>query len=112
MKSKFHLIFLLTAIICSHWAFAAGGGGVITDPGAIEGKHFDPKGKPPSSYTVELQKALRESLPFEDKRDSEEATKGFIVAPAYKQIMAKAGSVQSGRSMKQEPTEATLALAA
>jgi len=93
MKIIVTLIYFLIAIACSPITFAAGGGGVITDPGAMEGKHFDPKGKPPSSYTVGLQQALRKSLPFEDKRDSEEATKGFIVAPAYKQIMAEAGNV-------------------
>ena len=74
-------------------AHAAGGGGVLADPGAMEGKHFDAKGKLPSSHTIELQNALRKSLPFEDKRDLEEAKKGFIAAPSYKQIMAEAGNV-------------------
>jgi alkyl sulfatase BDS1-like metallo-beta-lactamase superfamily hydrolase len=32
-------------------------------------------------------------LPFDDKRDFEEAKKGFIAAPPYKQIMAEAGNV-------------------
>lgn len=74
-------------------AHAAGGGGVLVDPGAMEGKHFDAKGKLPSSHTIELQNALRKSLPFEDKRDLEEVKKGFIAAPSYKQIMAEAGNV-------------------
>jgi alkyl sulfatase BDS1-like metallo-beta-lactamase superfamily hydrolase len=71
--------------------FAAGGGGKIvkTDPT----KHFDPKGKMPSVFTTELQEGLRKSLPFEDKRDFDEAKKGFIAAPEYKQIMAEAGHV-------------------
>ena len=56
-------------------------------------KHFDPKGKPPSKFTIELQDGLRKTLPFEDKRDFEEAKKGFIAAPTYKQIMAEAGNV-------------------
>jgi len=47
----------------------------------------------PSSYTIALQESLRKSLPFEDKRDFEEAKKGFIAAPEYKQIMAEAGHV-------------------
>jgi alkyl sulfatase BDS1-like metallo-beta-lactamase superfamily hydrolase len=69
---------------------AAGGAGVVSsDPS----KHFDPKGKEPSKFTIELQKGLRVSLPFEDKRDFEEAKKGFIAAPNYKQIMAEAGNV-------------------
>jgi len=69
---------------------AAGGGGVVT---ADPTKHFDPKGKMPSKFTIELQNGLRKSLPFEDKRDFEEAKKGFIAAPPYKQIMAEAGNV-------------------
>jgi len=56
-------------------------------------KHFDPKGKMPSKFTVELQNGLRKTLPFEDKRDLEENKKGFIAAPGYKQIMADAGHV-------------------
>jgi alkyl sulfatase BDS1-like metallo-beta-lactamase superfamily hydrolase len=56
-------------------------------------KHFHPKGKQPSQFIIELQNELRESLPFEDKRDSEEAKWGFIAAPKYKQIMAEAGHV-------------------
>jgi alkyl sulfatase BDS1-like metallo-beta-lactamase superfamily hydrolase len=69
---------------------ASGGGAIITsDPS----KHFDAKGKLPSKYTVELQNGLRKSLPFDDKRDFDEAKKGFIAAPPYKQIMAEAGHV-------------------
>jgi alkyl sulfatase BDS1-like metallo-beta-lactamase superfamily hydrolase len=56
-------------------------------------KHFDPKGKPPSKFTIELQNGLRKTLPFEDKRDFEEAKKGFVAAPPYKQIMAEVGNV-------------------
>ena len=56
-------------------------------------KHFDPKGKMPSTFTIELQKGLRQTLPFQDQRDFEEAKKGFIAAPPYKQIMAEAGNV-------------------
>jgi alkyl sulfatase BDS1-like metallo-beta-lactamase superfamily hydrolase len=74
-------------------ALAAGGGGVLSDAGAMEGKHFDPKGKLPSRYTVELQNSLRQSLPFEDDRDFDEARAGFVAAPAYKQIMAEKGHV-------------------
>ena len=56
-------------------------------------KHFHPKGKMPSKFTIELQNGQRETLPFEDKRDFEEAKKGFIAAPDYKKIMAEAGHV-------------------
>jgi alkyl sulfatase BDS1-like metallo-beta-lactamase superfamily hydrolase len=55
--------------------------------------HFDPKGKPPSAYTIAFQRALRRSLPFEDQRDYEEAQRGFLAAPDYQQIMAEAGHV-------------------
>jgi alkyl sulfatase BDS1-like metallo-beta-lactamase superfamily hydrolase len=59
----------------------------------IQDQHFDPKGKIPSTFTIALQNSLRQSLPFEDERDFEEAKKGFIAAPPYKQIMAEAGNV-------------------
>ena len=93
MKTAVNIALVLALVFCS-WigstAFAAGGGGVITtDPT----KHFHPKGKMPSSFTVELQNGLRKSLPFDDERDFEESKKGFIAAPAYKQIMADAGNV-------------------
>ncbi|MCZ4339456.1 alkyl/aryl-sulfatase [Shewanella colwelliana] len=71
-------------------AVAAGGAGVVTsDPS----KHFDAKGKAPSQFTIDSQNSLRQSLPFDDKRDFEEAQRGFIAAPEYKQIMAEAGNV-------------------
>ena len=55
--------------------------------------HFDPQGKPPSTFTLELRNGLKATLPFSDKRDFDEAAKGFIAAPPYKQIMADAGHV-------------------
>jgi alkyl sulfatase BDS1-like metallo-beta-lactamase superfamily hydrolase len=55
--------------------------------------HFDPQGKPPSTFTLELRNGLKAELPFADKRDFDEAAKGFIAAPPYKQIMADAGHV-------------------
>ncbi len=75
-------------------AVAAGaGGGVLADPGAVEGKHFHPLGKMPSKFTIDLRNGIKATLPFEDKRDFDEAGKGFIAAPPYKQIMADAGHV-------------------
>jgi alkyl sulfatase BDS1-like metallo-beta-lactamase superfamily hydrolase len=56
-------------------------------------QHFDPKGKLPSASTIDFQKALRRNLPFEDQRDFEEAQRGFLAAPDYKQIKAEAGNV-------------------
>jgi alkyl sulfatase BDS1-like metallo-beta-lactamase superfamily hydrolase len=52
-----------------------------------------PKGKAPSEYTIAKWEELKNTLPFEDKRDFEEQKKGFIAAPDYKQIMAEAGHV-------------------
>ena len=80
-------------VMSSGYVLAAGGGGVVADPGALEGKHFDAKGNAPSKYTVELQKSLRKTLPFEDRRDFEESKRGLIATPAYKTIMADAGNV-------------------
>jgi len=93
MKTKLTQIAVAIAMVAGNPVFGAGGGGVIIDPGAMEGKHFDPKGNAPSSYTIELQNGLRKTLPFDDKRDFEEAQRGFIAAPEYQQIMADAGNV-------------------
>ena len=56
-------------------------------------KHFDPKGTLPSKYTIELRKGVSATLPFEDKRDFDEAKKGFIAEPPFLKIMADAGNV-------------------
>ena len=56
-------------------------------------KHFDPNGKEPSTFTLELRKGITATLPFADKRDFEEAKKGFLFAPPYTKIMADAGQV-------------------
>lgn len=93
MSRNFSLLTAVITLIGSGCVVAAGGGGVVADPGAMQGKHFDPKGKMPSSYTVELQNGLRKTLPFEDKRDFDESKRGFIAAPTYKTIMADAGNV-------------------
>ena len=92
-RSVLAAVAVMGAIGVSSQALAAGGGAAVSDPGAKEGKHFDAKGKMPSMFTIELQNGLRKSLPFEDKRDYEEAKKGFIAAPKYTKIMADAGNV-------------------
>jgi len=83
----------LVLLLTSGFALAAGGGEAKTDPGAMEGRHFHPKGKMPSDHTVALQDEQRENLPFDDRRDFLEAKRGFLAAPNYKQIMAEAGHV-------------------
>jgi alkyl sulfatase BDS1-like metallo-beta-lactamase superfamily hydrolase len=91
MSKMIRILFLSIVVIgLAGGSFAAGGGKIVA---ADPSKHFHAKGKMPSKYTVELQNELRKSLPFEDKRDFEEARKGFIAEPDYKQIMAEAGHV-------------------
>jgi alkyl sulfatase BDS1-like metallo-beta-lactamase superfamily hydrolase len=60
---------------------------------AVKSQHFDPKGTLPSTYTIELRKGISATLPFSDKRDFDEAKKGFIAQPPYMKIMADAGNV-------------------
>jgi alkyl sulfatase BDS1-like metallo-beta-lactamase superfamily hydrolase len=55
--------------------------------------HFDPLGQPPSKFTIEFRNGLKATLPFADRRDFEEAQKGFIAAPTFLQIKADAGHV-------------------
>jgi alkyl sulfatase BDS1-like metallo-beta-lactamase superfamily hydrolase len=52
----------------------------LTARAADEQKHFSPKGKPASTYTIEVQQKARETLPFSDRQDFVEAKKGFIAA--------------------------------
>jgi alkyl sulfatase BDS1-like metallo-beta-lactamase superfamily hydrolase len=72
-------------------AAQAQGAGVGNPPAEL--KHFDPNGKPPSTFTLELRKGVTATLPFSDKRDFDEAKKGFIAEPPYRKIMADAGQV-------------------
>ena len=60
---------------------------------AQEPQHFSPKGKMPSKYTIEAQQHQREILPLADKRDFEEAKRGFIAAPPYRKITNDKGDV-------------------
>ncbi|MEY3481950.1 MAG: hypothetical protein RIQ71_2725 [Verrucomicrobiota bacterium] len=66
---------------------------VIATARAEDSKHFDPQGKQPSKFTLELRDGVKAELPLSDKRDFDEAKKGFIAAPPFKQIMADAGNV-------------------
>jgi alkyl sulfatase BDS1-like metallo-beta-lactamase superfamily hydrolase len=75
-------------------AQALGAGATTPPPAAVPSSgHFHPKGKLPSKYTVEQQRALRASLPFADRRDFEESKRGFVAAPPYRQIKSEAGAV-------------------
>jgi alkyl sulfatase BDS1-like metallo-beta-lactamase superfamily hydrolase len=72
-------------------ALAAGAGNATL--AADAGEHFDPQGQLPSTFTLELRDGLKATLPFADKRDFDEAKRGFIAEPSYKKIMADAGHV-------------------
>ncbi|ABF42957.1 beta-lactamase-like protein [Candidatus Koribacter versatilis Ellin345] len=60
---------------------------------AQETRHFNPKGKPPSQYTVQAQQEQRRVLPLADRQDFDEAKRGFIAAPSYRKIMNDKGDV-------------------
>ena len=72
---------------------APGAGLMPVDRGASVAKHFDPLGKPPSKFTLDLRSGLKAELPLSDKRDFDEAKRGFIAEPPYTKIMADAGHV-------------------
>ena len=74
-------------------AQAPGASLVPADGGASVAGHFDPLGKPPSKFTLELRNGFKAELPFADKRDFDEAKRGFIAEPPYTKIMADAGHV-------------------
>ncbi len=67
--------------------------GCSPDSPQSDSNHFHPKGKPPSEHTIAVLEQAKTGLPFADKRDFEEAKKGFIGAPESKKIMADAGHV-------------------
>ena len=90
MKHKLTAVISAVLLGISGISHAAGGGAVLS---ADPSKHFDPKGQPPSTFTVEMQNRMRQTLPFDDTRDFDEAKRGFIAAPDYTQIMAEAGHV-------------------
>ena len=62
-------------------------------PPRIHPGHFDPKGKPPSKFTMEVLRQSSKNLPFADKRDFEEQKKGLIAPMKDLKIMADAGHV-------------------
>src|SRR5215831_3152645 len=89
------LIFsLLGGVVSAEAQGQAPGASLIpADKGESATQHFDPLGKPPSKFTLELRNGLKAELPFADKRDFDEAKRGFIAEPPYTKIMADAGHV-------------------
>ncbi|HSO81675.1 alkyl/aryl-sulfatase [Thiocapsa sp.] len=55
--------------------------------------HFDPKGKPPSQFTIDVLNQARETLPFSDTADFDENKRGLIAPMKDLQIKADAGNV-------------------
>ena len=88
------ITFLLSSLFVffSGSIFAAGGGAAEINRVSPD-EHFHPKGKAPSEHTVAIIKKARESMPFEDTRDFDEAKKGLIAPLASKIVMADAGNV-------------------
>jgi alkyl sulfatase BDS1-like metallo-beta-lactamase superfamily hydrolase len=81
-------------------AFAVGGHLVLDDsPARAQGAaaavagHFHPKGKAPSTYTLEVLRQARAGLPFGDTRDFEEQKRGLIAPMNDLKIMANAGHI-------------------
>jgi alkyl sulfatase BDS1-like metallo-beta-lactamase superfamily hydrolase len=70
---------------------AAGGGSGSLPYAESPDEHFHPKGKPPSEHTLEVIRKARETMPFADRRDFEEAEKGFIAPLNSMVIGADAG---------------------
>ena len=64
-----------------------------TSTAAKPAGHFDPKGKPPSRYTIEALQRARSTLPFADQRDFDEQKRGFMAGMPDGRIMADAGHV-------------------
>jgi alkyl sulfatase BDS1-like metallo-beta-lactamase superfamily hydrolase len=71
----------------------AAGGGASEIKYADPDTHFHPKGKPPSEHTLAILNKARETMPFDDTRDFDEATKGFIAPLESGIVMADAGHV-------------------
>ena len=60
-----------------------------TDPGAIDPIAI---GNEPSSHTIGKQADLRENLPFDDRRDFEEQSRGLVAEPGYRRITDESGN--------------------
>ena len=89
----------LGAIPAAGAAFAVGGNFLMEGTSAraeaappLAG-HFHPKGKAPSTFTLDILRQAKAGLPFDDVRDLEEQKKGFIAPMKDLQIKADAGHV-------------------
>ena len=82
----------VSAMLSCTVAFAAGAGSEEIKYADTD-THFHPDGKPPSEHTLAILNKARESMPFEDTRDFDEAKKGFIAPLNSGIVMADAGHV-------------------
>ena len=87
----FFVITLALAASLPGLAEAAGPGASTLPYAESPDEHFHPLGKPPSEHTLKVIREARETLPFADKRDFEEAKKGFIAPLKSKIIKSDAG---------------------
>jgi len=78
---------LLMAVACN-----TGPGGSDSTP-EVTSEHFDPRGKPPSEQTLRAIEQDSADLPFSDRRDFEEADKGFIAEPESWRVTDESGNV-------------------
>lgn len=74
-------------------AIGTGEGTAHAQPAQAAPGHFDPKGKAPSRYTLDILAKAREALPFGDDRDFAEQRRGLIAPMPDAKIMSDAGHV-------------------
>ena len=73
---------LVTVLSASIVALAGGGQFARGQTTAVSSdRHFDPLGKPPSEHTLKAIEEDSAGLPFDDKRDFDEAQRGFVAEP-------------------------------
>jgi alkyl sulfatase BDS1-like metallo-beta-lactamase superfamily hydrolase len=87
------MLVLLPGLVLTQTVGAAGMGDDEITYAESTDKHFHPKGNPPSEHTLAIIRKARETMPFSDRRDFEEAEKGFIAPLNSMIIKADAGHV-------------------
>jgi alkyl sulfatase BDS1-like metallo-beta-lactamase superfamily hydrolase len=87
------MVALLLGFSVTDTVNAAGPGGDEIQYAESPDKHFHPKGNPPSEFTLAVIRKARETMPFDDTQDFEEAEKGFIAPLNSMIIKADAGHV-------------------
>ncbi|MBL8883134.1 MAG: MBL fold metallo-hydrolase [Hyphomicrobium sp.] len=65
----------------------------LAEPAPPHPGHFHPQGKAPSKFTLDILRKAAASLPFSDKRDFEEQSRGLIAPMEELQIPADSGGV-------------------